>query len=324
MQIDSSVITKTEKRIFSLRSLYSGRGYIPYRMSKFEDYDIYSRNKDFLMSDRVITFTDTNGRLKALKPDVTLSIVSNIEDRPAELQKLYYDENVYRVDERTGAFKEIMQMGLECIGAADNASVTEVIELAADSLGILSEGLDYMLKVSDIDIITAIAEEVAGSGKLMRELLRLASGKNIHGICERCEAEGISKTKYSLLTGLLKLSGECDEVIAGLEEICEGTAAEDEAGELKSVLADLRDEVRKRVSVDFSIVGDTKYYNGLALEGYIEGIPGSVLVGGRYDMLMQRMHKRSRAIGFAVYMDTLAGLGRYAGDRAIESFFGVR
>ena len=93
MQYDDSVLTRTERRIFALRTLYSRAGYRSYRMRKFEDYDLYSRNKDFLLSDRVITFTDTNGRLKALKPDVTLSIVKNIEDKPACLNRLFYDEN---------------------------------------------------------------------------------------------------------------------------------------------------------------------------------------------------------------------------------------
>ena len=120
MQYDDSVLTRTERRIFALRTLYTRAGYGPYRMRKFEDYDLYSRNKDYLLSDRVITFTDTNGKLKALKPDVTLSIVKNLDDRPDELQKLFYDENVYRVSERTNTFREIMQMGLECIGAAGN------------------------------------------------------------------------------------------------------------------------------------------------------------------------------------------------------------
>jgi ATP phosphoribosyltransferase regulatory subunit len=59
----------------------------------------------------------------------------------------------------------------------------------------------------------------------------------------------------------------------------------------------------------------------MAFEGYIDGIPECVLVGGRYDKLMHRMKKKSRAIGFAVYLDTLGMLGRTAGDQAIESFF---
>lgn len=321
MQFDLNVITKTEKRIFALRSLYSSYGYRPYRMSKFEDYDLYSRNKDFLMSDRVITFTDTNGKLKALKPDVTLSIVSNIEDRPSQLQKLYYDENVYRAAGGANSFREIMQTGLECIGAANNESVTEVIELAVRSLELLSEGRDYMLKVSDIDILTAITEDAAGRGRLRSELLKLASEKNLHGIRALCDGEGISEALYSPLTDLLKLHGSPDEVMPELLRICSGTGASDEVYELKSVLDELGEHERGKVIVDFSIISDTKYYNGLAVEGYIEGIPECVLIGGRYDMLMQRMHKRSRAIGFAVYMDTLAGLGRYAGDGAIEDFF---
>ena len=78
MQIDDSVMNGQERISFRLRSLYSEYGYERYRMSKFEEYDLYSRNKDFLFSEGVITFTDTNGRLMALKPDVTLSMVKNL------------------------------------------------------------------------------------------------------------------------------------------------------------------------------------------------------------------------------------------------------
>ena len=48
----------------------------------------------------------------------------------------------------------------------------------------------------------------------------------------------------------------------------------------------------------------------MAFEGYIDGIPECVLIGGRYDKLMRRMKKKSRAIGFAIYMDTLGMRGK--------------
>ena len=156
MQYDDSVLTRTERRIFALRTLYSRAGYRSYRMRKFEDYDLYSRNKDFLLSDRVITFTDTNGRLKALKPDVTLSIVKNIEDKPSCVNRLFYDENVYRVSGNTGTYREIMQMGLECIGDAGNPVAAEVIDLAEQSLALVAEDYDYILRVSDIDMLTLL------------------------------------------------------------------------------------------------------------------------------------------------------------------------
>ena len=321
MQFDPAVLTRTEKRIFALRTLYSRAGYRSYRMTKFEDYDLYSRNKDFLLSDRVITFTDTNGRLKALKPDVTLSIVRNIKDHPDRLQRLYYDENVYRVSGRTNTFKEIMQMGLECIGNAGNPSVTEVVGLAESSLALICEGRDYVLKVSDLDILIPIVEDMTDSRSLREDIYRLVGEKNIHGLTELFSKNGIAPGKYRPLVELMEMYGEPAKILPALEEVLKGTPAEAEVPEIRSVLADLEGDDR-HIVIDFSIIGDTSYYNGIAFEGYIEGLPECVLVGGRYDRLMQRMKKKSRAIGFAVYLDSLAMLGRHAGDAAIESFFG--
>lgn len=308
MQYDQSVLTRTEKRIFALRTLYSRAGYRAYRMRKFEDYDLYSRNKDFLLSDRVITFTDTSGKLKALKPDVTLSIVKNIKDRPDELQRLYYDENVYRVSDSTHTFKEIMQMGLECIGNAGNPSVTEVVDLAEKSLALVSEDHDYVLKVSDLDITIPVVEDMTDSKSLRAELFKLGSEKNTHGIIELCESNGIGEDLYRPLVQLLGLYGEPEAVIPQLAEICKGTSAESEVAEIEEVLKPFEED--RHIVMDFSIIGDTNYYNGIAFEGYIDGVPDCVLVGGRYDKLMKRMKKKSRAIGFAVYMDTLAMLRR--------------
>ena len=93
-----------EKAIFALRSLYQKYGYMPYKMSKFEEYDLYLKNKDFLVSDNIITFTDTDGKLMALKPDVTLSIIKNMKEKNDSVQKVYYNENVYRVSKGTQSF----------------------------------------------------------------------------------------------------------------------------------------------------------------------------------------------------------------------------
>ena len=69
-----------ERVSFTLRALFDRRGYSRYKMNKFEEYDLYARNRDFLGDHGAITFLDTNGRLMALKPDVTLSIVKNSVD----------------------------------------------------------------------------------------------------------------------------------------------------------------------------------------------------------------------------------------------------
>ena len=122
-----------ERILASLRVLYDRYGYRPYKMNKFEEYDLYARNKDFLISDSIITFTDRSGKLMALKPDVTLSIVKNTADT-GSVQKLYYNENVYRVSKGSGVFREMLQVGLECLGQIDDYAIFEVLLLAAKSL----------------------------------------------------------------------------------------------------------------------------------------------------------------------------------------------
>ena len=112
MTFDQNILKFDEKAVFILRKLYSEYGYRQFKMSKFEEYDFYSKNKDFLVSDGVITFNDTDGKLMALKPDVTLSIIKNSKDDEKLVEKFYYNENVYRISESSHTYKEIMQMSI--------------------------------------------------------------------------------------------------------------------------------------------------------------------------------------------------------------------
>ena len=80
----------TEDKITGLLcSLYEKYGYNRFKMNKFEQYSLYLENKDFLTSDRIVTFTDNTGRLLALKPDVTLSIVKGAVDKKSECENAY-------------------------------------------------------------------------------------------------------------------------------------------------------------------------------------------------------------------------------------------
>ena len=144
MTIDERTPKSAEQAVFALRELYGRYGYTQYKMSKFEEYDLYVRNKDFLVGDGVITFTDTDGKLMALKPDVTLSIVKNSKD--GVMQKVYYNENVYRISRSTHTFKEIMQTGLECIGDIDAYDYDCEVDAGVISVDSGSYGTHYEKK----------------------------------------------------------------------------------------------------------------------------------------------------------------------------------
>lgn len=300
-----NVIKFEEEAIFRLRYLYKKHGYLPYKMSKFEEYELYSRNKDFLVSDRIITFNDTNGKLMALKPDVTLSIIKSGEDRKGVKQKVYYDENVYRVSENTHQFKEILQAGLECIGDIDLYDIYEVIALAAESLGTISG--QYYLDVSNLDIVYSVVSGVCGDREFIRRVTECLSQKNTHDLKKVCEAYGVDDSGYDRIARIVSLSGDRDEVIAGVAGICG-----DEAVRELSVLSAMLDQsaCSDRIRFDFSVVNDMSYYNGFVFNGFIDGIHRCVLTGGQYGNMMKRMNRTAEAVGFALYLDRLEDLAR--------------
>lgn len=301
MNISDSVLSRHERMIFALRELYSSRGYRPYRMSKFEEYDLYSRNKDFLISDQVITFTDTSGRLMALKPDVTLSIIKNHPDDGTH--KLYYNENVYRVSKGTGSYQEIPQAGVECIGGVDSREIGSILNLAAGSLKLFGES--FVLSVSNLDILDAALSYLTDSRSLQNRLVKCVSEKNLHGIGALCMENGIDPARAEPLIALVTTAGDTDGVDrARLGALCDLLGCQEAFDELIRVTDELADdEARSHIRIDFSVVSDRSYYNSIIFKGFVSGVPDSVLSGGCYDKLMHRMHRRSRGIGFAVYLD---------------------
>lgn len=298
--IDNSFVLKGEDRIVhALRSLYSSYGYIDFKMSRFEEYDLYARNKDFLVSGSVITFTDTDGSLMALKPDVTLSIVKGFREEEGCVSKLSYDEKVYRVSSFSKAFKEITQVGIECLGSVGSMEVGEVALLAQKSIKLISE--ESMLTISHMGITEAYLDKISSS-KVRMEALSYMEKKNISLLDKLIAENPESKEALSDLRALLFLSGSNDEIIRDLYNM---GADRSSLRELEDVISLLDD---KSLRIDFSVLGEMNYYNGITFRGYVNGVPESVISGGEYDKLMTRMGKKAKAIGFAVYMDVLEKL----------------
>lgn len=295
----NEILKSEEQAVFALRRLYNNYGYTPYKMSRFEEYDLYVRNKDFLQSQQVITFADRSGKLLALKPDVTLSIIKNAPDAPGVIQKLYYNESVYRADPATHAMKEIMQCGLECVGDLGAYEIAEVLLLAAKSLAAL--GSEFVLDVSHMGLVSAVLEGSGLSSK--KQALRHLSQKSSHELSALCEAEGAD---FEKLNALVSLSGKPAVVLPKLAQVLTTEAEHVALKELESLCAVLDAQgFGENVRVDFSVGSVMKYYSGVVFKGYLSGIPAPVLSGGQYDKLLAGMGRKSRAIGFAVYADLL-------------------
>ena len=317
-----NIFSNKEKAMFALRALYASHGFSMYRMSKFEKFELYAENMDFLDSGQIITFTDTDGMLMALKPDVTLSIVKNNRHIGNRIIKLFYNENIYRVSPKTHYFREIMQVGLECLGKVDDACISEVLLLAAESMNVLSD--DAKLDVSNLDILTQLLESCGVTKETEEQITACIGSKNIHGLERVCRGADLGPAKAKLLKTLITTYGAPEEVIPKVEEAFLGSSIfsfDEKESFRKSIdaLQKIVDAFRGTgledlLNIDFSVVSDLKYYNGIIFKGFAAGVPDSVLSGGQYDKLMKRMKRTSRAIGFGVYMDNLGKLSKFDGE----------
>ena len=303
-----------ENVMFSLRTLYNTYGYAQYTMSKFEEYDLYARNKDFLISDSVITFTDNNGKLMALKPDVTLSIVKNSKDEPNTVQKVFYNENVYRVSKGSHSFKEIMQVGLECLGAIDDYCICEVLTLAAESLQHISPAC--ILDVSHIGLLSDLIDRMGVPSEKKAELFKCIGEKNTHELQNICREVGVDDVAIGTLKQVVTTVGKPSNVLPKLSVLLSDLPS---WGDFEHIIRALEnDAISEKLRIDFSVVDDIHYYNGIVFKGFINGLPAAVLSGGQYDKLMQKMKRQSGAVGFAVYMDMLERLDNTASEYDVD------
>ena len=314
--MNSNLPLPPEERVrFALRALYERYDYHPYRMSEFEEYSLYAENRSFLQSPNVIAFTDLDGRMMALKPDVTLSIVRHAQAQPRTAEKLYYTENVFRPSAQSQTFKEISQIGVEAIGLIDRYQTAEVVALAAMSLEAISP--DYLIEISHMRFTVGLLTALGLSGDVRARALAALAARNLSELKAAAAQANLTDDDAAALCSLAALYGPADQTLEKARTLCRSE-------EMTAALDELSDVLRaasacpggSKLQLDFSIAGDTDYYNGLMLRGYISGLPRAVLLGGRYDNILHKLGKAGGGIGFAIDLSEIA---RLPGERTREA-----
>lgn len=304
MELDLNMLKPQERVSLQLRLLYEQSGFRKYHMSRFEEYGLYQENRRFLSSEQVITFTDLDGRLLALKPDVTLSIAKNARVEQGGCGRYYYAENVYRPSQASHTFREISQMGLECIGAVDDAVMTQTLFLALKSLALT--GREFVLELSHMGFVTGLFDAVGAPESIRPRLLTCIRDKNRHELQKTAAEAGLSRQGTDALCRLDTLAGPWETVAEAAEPLALNASMGAALAELKGLCQALEQQGQtEKLKVDLSLVNDMDYYNGLVFQGYLAGAPRAVLRGGRYDPLAGQFRPGARAIGFALYLDEL-------------------
>ena len=288
--------------VSNLINIYERFGFKKIKLSKFEDYNLYNNNKDFLQTEHILTFMNLNGNLKSLRPDVTLSIVKKVlKDNEKETQKIYYIEDIYKIV--SNEYEEIPQVGVEIIGKLNNYSNLEIISMAIESLKSINK--NYILEISNIDFISAIFDEINLEENLKIEILNNIYLKNKHDL-EKLLNKNVDNKYKKYILSFVELSGNYKDILKKLKSLIINKKMQKSYEELKSLsfVFELYNNFDK-ILLDFSIESQLGYYNGIIFKGYIKESNDIILSGGRYDKLLNKFNSNKNAIGFAIYMDKL-------------------
>ena len=313
---------RRERLMSHLSDLYESLGYARFSMRRFEEYALYLENKSFLKSESVLTFTNPDGKLMALKPDVTLSIVKHARPERRGVEKVYYKESVYRLAPTGGEFAEIDQMGVEALGAVDLYTTGEVIRLAVESLRAVGEAV--VLDVSHMGFASGLLEAAGLQPEQKERFFSLIRRRSAHELAAETALAGVNAETAARIVKLAELSGPFPEVLAKAEQIAVCAEMREALSELSALYALLSAVgIGDCLRLDFSLLNDLDYYSGVVFQGYVLGAPRVVLSGGQYDYLMRRFGKQGSGFGFALYLDELTRVlaGKPAWDADVLALY---
>ena len=272
-------------------------------------YSLFEHGMGHVDARRAFRFTDTDGRLLALRPDVTSAVsraaATLFSERERPL-RFCYAAPVFRQQPQSHAEwrRESTQIGCELIGVNTVAADLEVLVIASDFLRCLHLGGTYSITLNDVGIFSGVAERLALDLTAREEMRRLIDVRNATDL-EDFLAPYISAAEARAFAQLAQLSGKRETLDRARQVLSneQSLVALDRLESLWTVIESrgLTDEFE----IDLGDVSRLDYYTGLTFKIYVEGAGARVGSGGRYDGLTASFGKAEPAVGFVADVDAL-------------------
>ncbi len=286
-----------------LARLFLAWGYQEVITPTFEYHETLIAGAPEESGDASFRFFDRNGRMLALRPDMTTPIarvaVMRMKQNPLPL-RLFYLANVFRQEEsQAGRQCEFYQAGVELLGAGGVAADAEVVALAVESL--LATGLtDFQVCLGQVDFIGGIMAEAGLDAPTGQTVKRLLLERNMVGLGELLAGCRIDPEIKQLLQQLPMLHGKAEmlQTVCGRLKNKVSQAAIDNLAEIYGLLKNYG--VDRYVTFDLGIIRDFDYYTGMVFEAYTSGLGYPICGGGRYDRMAGAFGREQPATGFAL------------------------
>lgn len=284
------------------REVFARHGYHVVQPPMFEYYDVY--DAAVTKAENMFKFFDNNGRMLALRPDLTTSVARIAATKPlGELPyRIAYSGSAFRNDETfsNDRRREFSQAGIELIGNGGTDADAEVIEIAIEAL--LKFGVkDFQIDMGHADYYKGLAE-IAGLDPIVSDKLRAnINDKDFVAIEGILDGIDIDEKLKEVFMELPKMFGGIETAVAAAKNPIIGEKSRAALENLISVYEILKGKgLDKYISTDLGMVPNLDYYTGIIVKGFAKGVAFPICSGGRYDNLTEKFGKALPATGIAI------------------------
>ena len=293
-------------------SVFEGWSYEEVITPTLDYYSLFERGMGPSEAHHAFRFSDTDGRLLALRPDVTSGIArltaTLLANHPRPL-RLCYAAPVFRQQGQSNIEwrRESTQIGCELVGQNSATADVEVLVIVSEILRRLALDRSYVITLNDVEVFNGVAEGLALNPDSRDRLRQLIDGRNAVDL-ECFLSSHASVDDCRAFSQLIRLSGKLETLdrARGVITNARSGAALDRLDNLWRIIESLG--LTDHFEIDLGDVSRLDYYTGLTFKVYIEGAGARVGSGGRYDNLTANFGKSEPAVGFVLDLDALAGL----------------
>jgi len=277
----------------AMRDVFEARGYGEVQTPALEYETVLTRG-DSAAADPAYRLFDEHGNVLVLRSDMTIPIARVVATRyptaPTPL-RFYYLQHAYRaVRQHRGHPREILQAGIELVGAPGPEGTAEAVSVlcaALDAAGLSS----YRVGLGDASLFSRALDRAGVDPEERPLILNELATRDLVGLERELQRVGASE-----LLDLARTRGGI-EVLDGVPE----------ADTLRALYAGLTDDVKERVIFDLGLVRTLGYYTGAVFEVYDAAFGSPLGGGGRYDDLLGRFGRELPACGWALDVERVHG-----------------